>query len=709
MPRLKTTIGTPTKMTETIASMPKFGRAAELRAASYDESDNTIEVVWTTGAAVRRYDWRNGRYYNEILDVSPKAVRLERLNLGAPLLDTHNDWMLRSVIGSVVPGSAKIEGGKGVARVQLSRAEDDAAIVGKIKDGIIRNISVGYAIHKVIKTDADGDGADDEWRVVDWEPLEISAVPVPADPGSQIRGDDKAGQYPCVIVSTRSGKEGLMPESDTVVAGDAPAIRQSTTTNQEGLVAETNTESRAAETVVTEPVVRAADHAVAERAAKKAADEVLAAERKRVSEIRKLAKEANEVDLGDVSIEAGHSVDEFRSELLEALMKREAPAIDNRVSAQVGVEHHEKRAALMGDALLARAGGNPQNVEGAAEYRGFTLLDMARESLEIRGEKTRGMSREEIAGRALAQRSGYGTTSDFPILLGNVVNTTLRAAYDEAPQTFRPLVRETTVSDFKAVNRAQLGEGPAFDKVNEHGEYKRGSVTEGKESYKIATYGKIIAVTRQVIINDDMNAFGRIPQLFGGAAARLESDLVWHQILSNPTMGDGTALFHANHKNLPTAAAFSVASLSIAKALFAKQTGVDGKTVLNVRPSYLIVPVDLETKAEQELKLLVGVTDTSKAATASMRSLDIISEARIDNGINNPAIGSAVSGSSTAWYLAASPSTVDVVELAYLEGHKGVFTESRYGFDVDGVEFKARLDVGAKVMDHRGLLKNAGA
>lgn len=439
------------------------------------------------------------------------------------------------------------------------------------------------------------------------------------------------------------------------------------------------------------------------------AADAIVTERKRVSEIRKLGKEANTVELADTAIDAGHSVDEFRSALLAELLKREAAPVDNRAPATVGTEHAEKRAALIGDALLARAGGTPANEEGAREYRGFTLLDMARESLELRGEKTRGLSREEIAGRALAQRSGYGTTSDFPILLGNVVNTTLRAAYEAAPQTFRPLVRETTVSDFKSVNRAQLGEGPAFDKVNEHGEYKRGSVTEGKESYKIATYGKIIAVTRQVIINDDMNAFGRIPQLFGGAAAQLESDLVWHQILSNPTMGDGTALFHANHKNLPTAAAFSVDSLAKAKALFAKQTGVDGKTVLNIRPQYLIVPVDLETKAEQELKLLVGVTDTAKAATASMRSLEIISEARIDNGINNPAVGAAVAGSSTAWYLAAAPSTVDVVELAYLEGHKGVFTESRYGFDVDGVEFKARLDVGAKTMDHRGLLKNAGA
>lgn len=187
-------------MSERITSLPKFGRSAEVRAASFDEAENTIEVVWTTGASVRRYDWRRERYYNEVLDVTPKAVRLDRLNAGAPFLDTHNDWSLRSVIGSVVPGSAKIEGGRGTASVKLSRAPEDAAVVGKIRDGIIRNISVGYAIHKVVRTDAGGDGLDDEWLVVDWEPLEISAVPVPADAGSQVRKSDDKSQMPCEFV-----------------------------------------------------------------------------------------------------------------------------------------------------------------------------------------------------------------------------------------------------------------------------------------------------------------------------------------------------------------------------------------------------------------------------------------------------------------------------------------------------------------------------
>lgn len=697
-------------MNKATTALPKFGRAAEVRAASFDESDNTIEVVWTTGASVRRRDWRTGRFYNEILELKPGSVRLDRLNAGAPFLDTHDDWSLRSVIGAVAPGSAKVEGGKGLARVKLSRAPDDAAIVEKIRDGIIRNISVGYAIHRVEKTDADGDGQDDEWRVVDWEPLEISAVPVPADAGSQIRkADDDAALTLCEFITHRSVAEAT-PKPEASLADPVDNVAPEADITNDNI---SNQESRVAtlenDTSVATPVV---DEAATRRIAAEAALKAQESERKRAKDIRKLGQEANEQALAEELIDSGATIEEARCKIWDAMVVRaNEPQIDNTVRSFVGTEHHEKRAALMGEALLHRADPTSDLSDGAREYRGLTLMDMAREALEVRGERTRGLAREEIAARALAQRSGaYGSTSDFPIILGNVVNTTLRAAYAAAPQTFRPLVREVSVSDFKAVNRAQLGEGPAFDKVNESGEFKRGSVVEGKETYKIATFGKVIAITRQVIVNDDMNAFGRIPQLLGGAAAQLESDLVWAQILGNPKMGDNVDLFHANHSNLPTAAAFSVASLAIARAAMAKQTGLDGKTVLGIRPSFLIVPVALETKAEQELHSTFYPDASDKVATASMRQLQIITEARLDNGIKNKAVAAAdISGSAVSWYLSASPSQIDTVELAYLEGNRGIFTETRYGFDVDGVEVKGRLDVGAKVLDHRGLLKNAGA
>ncbi len=157
--------------------------AASIRSASFRESDHSIEIVWSTGAAVRRRG-RDGNYFDEILSLDPAHVRLERLNAGAPFLNTHNDSNLSAVLGSVIPGSARIAAGKGVARVALSKAPADADHVLKIRDGVIRNISVGYAIHSVERIETDT--AIPIMRVIDWEPLEISAVPVPADYGAGI-------------------------------------------------------------------------------------------------------------------------------------------------------------------------------------------------------------------------------------------------------------------------------------------------------------------------------------------------------------------------------------------------------------------------------------------------------------------------------------------------------------------------------------------
>ncbi len=159
-------------------------RTSPLAASSFDASDNTVDVTWTTGAAVLRQDYSGP--FTEVLDVSPKAVRLGRLNAGAPFLNTHASGDLADVIGSVVPGSAKIAGGRGTCRILLSNARSSAAIIENIKAGVIRNISVGYLIHADRWTEG-AKGAPPTRTVTDWEPLEISAVPIPADAGAQIR------------------------------------------------------------------------------------------------------------------------------------------------------------------------------------------------------------------------------------------------------------------------------------------------------------------------------------------------------------------------------------------------------------------------------------------------------------------------------------------------------------------------------------------
>ncbi len=192
-------------MDKTIELPPATRSAGEeqgliLRAASFDLEANTVEVVWTTGAVVRRYSWEARGHVDEELVVSADAVRLDRLNAGAPFLNTHGTWDLSDVIGSVVPGTARIEKGRGLALVRLSRAPAHADIVQNIQDEIIRNVSVGYRYHAIEKIEGK-EGSVPRWRVIDWEPFEISAVPIGADPGAQTRADDKAlVRFPCRMI-----------------------------------------------------------------------------------------------------------------------------------------------------------------------------------------------------------------------------------------------------------------------------------------------------------------------------------------------------------------------------------------------------------------------------------------------------------------------------------------------------------------------------
>jgi hypothetical protein len=313
---------------------------------------------------------------------------------------------------------------------------------------------------------------------------------------------------------------------------------------------------------------------------------------------------------------------------------------------------------------------------------------------------------------------GAESTSDFPAILANVANKTLRQGYEAYPRTFQPFCRQVTAQDFKPINRVLLADAPALQALNEKGEYHRAQLTDNNISYKLGTYGEIVAITRKVIINDDLQAFTRVPALLGVAAARLESDTVWGIVTSNPQAiyaGDktATALFAAGHGNLLTGAGSSIdptvnagnpagtgslVALGAGRKALRLQKGPQG-TPLNVIPRFIAVPTALETYM---LQFVYPINIASATGTAVIpewvRSLVPVVEPRLD------------ANSGTAWYLIADPAQgVDTIEYCYLEGQQGVYIETKQGFEIDGVEIKARMDFGAAAIDYRGLQKNAGA
>ena len=685
-------------MPKDVIDLPVIGRAASLQ--SVNEDARTVEVVWTTGSQVRRYSWMRDEEFDEELVVEPSALRLERMNSGAPFLESHRNYSLSAVLGVVVEGSVRIEDGKGVATVRISERDEVEPIWRDIKAGIIRNVSAGYRVHKferVAKADRTDGGQRALYRAVDWEPMEISAVAIGADPGAHIRSEDQSALSPCVIerrdnpaAAAARSEEAMMPkDKQNEAGGEAEAIRGE---GQTSTATQTTEASTAPETRGQPADVQAAARAAVED------------ERKRASDISALCKRhgLSETFTQDL-VSRGVSIDDARNAVLDELAKRDADMGRTYEPApararDTGERDVAYRDAVTGSLLHRHNPGIHQLADDAREFRGMTLLELARSVLERHGVSTRGMSKMEVAASAFQMRSGIGyhSTSDFPAILANVANKTLRGAYESTQRTFIAWARRATISDFKPVQRTQLGGAPDLSKVLESGEFAYGTIGEAKEVYALATYGRVVAITRQTLINDDLDAFTRVPAAFGASAADLESDIVYSILMDNPTMGDGVDLFHADHGNLGTAAVVSEASLSEAYRKMAQQKGLEGR-LIRVMPASIIVPPG--TRAVEARKQLTATTpaNTQDVNTYANR-LQVVEEPRL-----------IPSAGQDPWFLAADPNRIDTVEFAYLDGQEGVFTETRMGFEVDGMEIKARHDFAAKAIDHRGLFKNAGA
>ncbi len=651
--------------------LPLIGREATVRADTINETERTIDIIWTTGATVQRVRWEGWDdriEYDEELLVDGNSIRLDRLNDGAPFLDSHQTWGgVANVLGSVVPGSVRVENGQGTAKIRLTSAEDAAPAVQRILERTINKVSVGYRVHRYEITKKDG--ARELWRAVDWEPFEISAVAMPADPGASIRSEQsgRENRNPCVIIrrdtsaaQAASGKEAVMPKDNPNAAGDeTTAVRTD-------------------------------------------ADAIRAEERARSAEIGTLcARHGLDAAFRDQLIRDGVSLDQARSRILDKLVETD-PAGRTAEPAPAQARNGERDVQYrdaMAEALMHRHNpGQHQLTANGREFRGLSLIEMARHALERGGVSTRGMSKMELAGLAFQARAsvGYHSTSDFPAILANVANKTLRAAYDGTPRTFGAWARRATITDFKPVQRTQLGGAPDLEKVLESGEFQYGTIGEAKEVYALATYGRIVSISRQTLINDDLDAFTRVPAAFGASAADLESDIVYAILMQNPAMADSVTLFHVDHGNLGTAAVIGEASLSEAYRKFAQQTGIEGRKI-SILPQYILVP-----PGQRSVEARKQVTATTPSNTADVNPyagrMQVIEEPRLI-----PASG------QDPWFLAADPSRIDTVEYAYLDGQEGVFTETRMGFDVDGMEIKARHDFAAKAIDWRGLFKNAGA
>lgn len=425
----------------------------------------------------------------------------------------------------------------------------------------------------------------------------------------------------------------------------------------------------------------------------------IAAERARASTIRNEVSRARlDTDFGDTLVNEGVTVDVARQRIIDHIATN-APTITNYSPASIPLAQFQARADAMSSAIAHRANPRNQLIEGADAFAGRRLVVLARDFLESTGVSTRNMGDVQVAQAVFRYQqpraAGQHTTADFPALMGNTVGRTLRRAYELAPQTFKPFVRPATVPDFRPVSRVALSDISKMQAVAEGAEYQYATVGDSSEQYVVGKWGQIISITWETIINDDLNAFDRIPMAMGQEAAQVESDVVWAILLSNPLMSDGKTLFHADHGNLGAAADIDINSLQAGRTRMRTQKTANGR-FLNNAPSYLIAGPLKEQKANQYTSSNYVATKNGDINPDYNRSLTPIIEGRI---VDN------------SWFLSADPNSqsIDTIEAAHLAGHEGLQTEQRQGFVTDGVEIKGRLVFGAKAIDWRGMDKNPGA
>lgn len=405
----------------------------------------------------------------------------------------------------------------------------------------------------------------------------------------------------------------------------------------------------------------------------------------------------------EVLADPGLTIETIQARLLAEMGKGTEPANPQNAFPKIETvsDEGDKRKDAVVASILARAGVAQDAAARAAlssnPYRGDRLLDTARASLQRAGVSVSGMTPMEVVAAAFTQG-----TSDFPVLLENAMHKTLQASYATAALTWNRFCATGSVSDFRAHNRYRTGSFGSLDAVNELGEFVNKSIPDGeKASITAGTKGNIINLSRTAIINDDLGAFVGLSNMLGRAAARtVEADVYALLALNSgagPTMGDGKTLFHADHGNITTGAAITMAALDLDRVAMASQKDVSGNDYLDLRPAVLLVPIGLG-----------GTARSINDAQYDPDTANKLQKPNIVNGLFRDIVDTPRM-TGTRRYLFADPSEAPVLEVAFLDGNQNPYLELQNGFDVDGARYKVRLDYGVGAIDYRGAVTNAGA
>lgn len=608
-----------------------------------DTDSRTVELSFSSETPYGRW------FGDEILCHDEGCINLDRFNdgLGTLLFNHDRD----AVVGHIE--KVWIEDNRGKALVRFDEDEQSETIFQKVQSGTLQGVSVGYSIkrYEVLdeKDSVSSNGrfkGPDTYVVTDWEPLEISIVSVPAD---ATVGVGRSADEIHTSINTQEDNTRMDPK--------------------EILKTEEEVKSTPVETGITQEDLQKA----------------MEQERKRTSEITALFRDFD-VEGADEAIVMGVSVDEARAMVMDQLRAR-----NKGVSVTMGEAESDKFRAAAQDAVLMAAGIPVADAApGANELRGYSMIELARESLQRENVKANFGDNMELARQAI------NSTSTFPAIMSNLANKSVMTGFNEAETTFQIWAGKGSNRDFKEAARVALSEAGNLELVPEGGQFQQDFLGEASARTKVATYGKLFSLTRQAIINDDLGLFSKIATKYGSAAKRLVNKMVYAQLTGNVKMQDNIALFDTKHGNVAqTGEALSVKAIAKAITAMRRQKGITGEATLNITPKYLVVPPELEMVAYQIVNSTAAVDGVNSGVVNPYKGRFVVVA---DAELTDP----------DAWYLVADATQHDTIEVTYLNGVETPRLETRQGFDVDGIEYKVAFDCGVSALDFRGVYKNAG-
>ncbi|WP_162234655.1 prohead protease/major capsid protein fusion protein [Sphingomonas sp. Leaf231] len=615
-------------------------REAAFTGSSYDPTARTVEAVFSAGSAVTRW------FGIEQLEVSADAIDLTRVasNL-CPFLNAHNSRDVKDALGRVI--AARIEGDLLVGTIAFADTDAGRAAEGQVSRGELTGISIGYDVSTW--TLSERTDVSETWTATRWELLEVSLVPVPADRLAGVRsaphgntpvtGDDATNEEEEMFVRDLPGGAG----TPTPTPAPAPSVSRFAATDAVDFMDQAR--SFGVETRARELVDQNSRGEIGTEAARAA--------------IMQAAAEAQRAQTGGVRGTPGFGAN--------------------------GQQEEGSRNAIA-DALAART-LREQPSDAAREFMGMRLLEIA--------ASRAGLSPRERDPITILRAAH--TSSDFPMLMESAGNRVLLARYNAAAPTYRDIAARRDLTDFKQTALLRVGDFPTLLPYAEDGEIKAGTIGEGKETVMLGSYGRILRLSRQAIVNDDLGAFDQVFGSIGRMIARFENNTFYAMKAQNgglgPKMSDGKTLFHKDHGNLLSGADgtdMEIESLGVARAAIRKQKDMDDN-ILNVAPTRMLVGPTLETRAEQLVAPLQPVL-----------SGDINPFA----GRLTPTVDGTIDGK--AWELYADPSDLPTFVYGYLADAPGPRVISEETFNVDGMAWRVTEDFYTGAVDYRGAFRNTG-